>query len=480
MASLTTSFSALALTELLISACASGASTPATAHGSAADRTIRPVSGPASNYIKHVVVIIQENRSFENFFAGYPGANAPTYGCARNSSTNAETVARPAPRKTSSSSCPPSDIVVPLKKVTLQGSPGLKHDWQSSIGDWDSGNMDGFGEYEGVPGEDKAYSYVDRSQLRPYYTMARQYVLADEMFPTEYGGSFTAHLTLVAGTDDIELPGEAEVNYPNAEPDDCDSPPGTKSSYVQEQPYREVRLFKGPFPCFHQFNTMAEVLDTAGISWKFYATKLLDAGIWEPFEAIKYVRYGNDWKTNIIAPQTRFFSDVTGGQLAAISWVTPTRKDSDHPNSHSDAGPSWVASIVNAVGESSYWSTSAIIILWDDWGGFYDNSPPPQLDYRGLGIRVPCLIVSPYAKRNYISSVQYEFGSILRFVEEVNDLPPGAIGPTSEGYTDARAASLDDAFDFMRQPRKFEPIKAKYPLWYFAHEPPSNEPVDTE
>jgi phospholipase C len=308
--------------------------------------------------------------------------------------------------------------------------------------------------------------------------MAEQYVLADAMFPTEFGGSFTAHLTLVAGTDDIELPGEAEVDYPNATPDDCDSPPGTKSSYVT--PNRKEHLYQGPFPCFDQFNTIARVLDSAGISWQIYASKVLDAGFWEPFEAIKYVRYGKDWPKDIIAPQTKVLKDARNGHLASVDWVTPTKKDSDHPIAHSDTGPSWVTSIVNAIGESAYWRSSAIVILWDDWGGFYDNAPPPQLDYRGLGIRVPCLIISPYAKKNYVSHVQYEYGSILRFIEEVYGIPPGSIGPTRKGYTDGRAASLDDAFDFTQKPRAFVPIPSKYPASHFLHEPPSNEPVDTE
>jgi phospholipase C len=113
-------------------------------------------------------------------------------------------------------------------------------------------------------------------------------------------------------------------------------------------------------------------------------------------------------------------------------------------------------------------------------GGFYDNAAPPQLDYRGLGIRVPCLIISPYAKKGYVSHVQYEYGSILRFIEEVNGIPPGGIGPVSLGYTDARASSLDDAFNFKQKPRKFSKIPSKYPPTYFLDEPRSNTPLDTQ
>jgi phospholipase C len=478
----------LTLCALVFSAgCSSNASSTSQQYTYGAEEVLPDLMTPgaASSHIKHVVVIIQENRSFEDFFAGYPNANAPMSGCASPPPTTSvePPPAQPGPRDDTTTGCPPGDTRVNLHQVTFFNNPDLEHDWGSSMIDCNITKekvcqMDGFSAYGTKHGLYQAYAYIEHSEITPYWDMAKQYVLADEMFPTEFGGSFTAHLTLVAGTDDIVLPSEAEVNFPSHAPDDCDSPPGTKSSYLTSN--RMVHFFEGPFPCFDQFNTIAEVLDKIGVPWKMYATKVLDAGFWEPFEAIKYTRYGPDWQTNIIAPQNRVLTDAMHGKLASVDWVTPTQEDSDHPAHRSDTGPSWVASVVNAVGESKYWPTSAIIILWDDWGGFYDNAPPPQLDYRGLGIRVPCLIVSPYAKQGYVSHTQYEYGSILRFIEEVYGLRPGSIGPISEGYTDARAASLDDAFDFNQKPRKFSAIPAKYPLERFLREPPSNEPVDTE
>ena len=451
----------------------SGASVPASR--GASGRPVRQASGrSATSPITHVIVIIQENRSFENFFAGYPGANAPLTGCAS-----------PAPGgskfETGSGQCPAGDTAVALHQTTFEKNPDLKHDWESSLVDWNNRNMDGFAAYGTKYAIDAAYGYVERKQIQPYWQMAQRYVLADEMFPTEFGGSFTAHLTLVAGTDDIKLPGRAEVDYPSHS-GDCDAPPGTTTSYVQNKPYRRVHHHQGPEPCFGQFNTIAEVLDNAGISWRMYASKVLHAGLWEPFEAIDYVRHGPDWPGNISAPPVNILTDVGDGRLASVSWVTPLAQDSDHPQYLSDTGPSWVSSVVNAIGGSSYWNSSAIILLWDDWGGFYDNAPPPQLDYRGLGIRVPCIIISPYAKHGYVSHVQYEFGSILRFIEETYGLPAGSIGSLTQGYTDARATSLDDAFNFSQRPRAFRRIEAKYPKSYFLHEPSSalSLPVDTE
>ena len=467
-------FLVAALLGLIIPACSSSGNTlPGLTRA-------LPQSGSPSQYIKNVVVIVQENRTLENFFAGYPNANAPMSGCAIPNGTPGRRAIRQVVRRGSSSACPPGDISVPLKQITFDGLDGknidLAHNWDSSKADYHNGKMDGFSKW-GKPGQYEAYSYVEQSLIAPYWDMAQQYVLADEMFPTESGGSFTAHLTLVAGTDNIkQSPSEAEVDFPNNIPDDCDSPPGTISSYLTSNDVEH--RFKGPFPCFNQWNTMANVLDKAGVTWKYYATKVLDAGLWEPYEAMKYVRYGPDWKTDIIAPQTQVLKDAADGNLASVNWVSPSLADSDHPAYHSDLGPSWVASVVNAVGQSSYWNSTAIIILWDDWGGWYDNSAPPQLDYRGLGLRVPCLIISPYAKAGYVDHTQYEFGSILKFIEDVNGT--GTIGPPSQGYTDTRATSLDAAFDFKQKPRPFTVIPSKYPMSQFLRELPSYEPVDTE
>lgn len=460
----------LALLGLVVPAgCSSSAGPPADAI------RLLPQRRSPSHYISHVVVIVQENRTFENFFTGYPGANAPPSGCAiPEKKARPQNDGRSAPGGMKLQ-CPTGDIAIRLKPITFD-FVDLGHDWQTSQIDYDQGKMDGFSKFYGKNGPYPAYSYVKRSLIKPYWDMAQQYVLADEMFPTEWGGSFTGHLTLVAGTDDIDqAPSEAVIDNPTHAPYDCDAPPGTASSYVTYA--KKVHMNKGPFPCYDQWMSIANVLDDAGVSWKYYVTRKLDAGIWEPFEAMRYVRYGSDW-ANIIAPQTKILTDPGNGYLAAVSFVTPSTVDSDHPLGKSDQGPSWVASVVNAIGESSYWNTTAIVVLWDDWGGWYDNAKPPQLDYRGLGFRVPCLIISPYAKHGYVDNTQYEFASILKFIEEVYGTE--SIGPPSEGYTDQRATSLDAAFDFKQSPRAFVPIGSKYPSSHFLHEPASDAPVDTE
>ncbi len=448
-----------ALAVALGAGCASGRSS------SALPQAVVPGLSPtarslASDYIKHVVVIIQENRSFDNFFAGYPGADAPMEGWGRKDGKL---------------------VRISLHQDTFEVEPNLAHSYSAAILDWDGGKMDGFSKW-GVNGDDAAYAYIERSQVKPYWDMAKQYVLADHMFPTEFGPSWTAHITLVAGTDNvIQTPLQSLVDFSDSGLNDCDAPPGTKTDTLNQ--HRKESFATGPYPCFTQFKTMAQDLDQNNITWKFYVDGLHAPGIWSPFEAIKYVRRGPDWHKDMVAPETQVLTDAQNGSLAQVSWVTPNHDDSDHPGSHSDKGPSWVSSVVNAVGQGPDWSSTAIILLWDDWGGFYDNAKPPVEDFRGLGIRVPCLIISPYAKTHYVSRKHYEYGSILKFIEKVFNLPAlGQLRGASpwQGYTDTRANSLDDSFDFSQPARTFQVIHAKYPASYFFTMPRSNLPVDTE
>jgi phospholipase C len=129
--------------------------------------------------------------------------------------------------------------------------------------------------------------------------------------------------------------------------------------------------------------------------------------------------------------------------------------------------------VVNAIGESSYWNSTAIVIVWDDWGGLYDNIAPAQLGYGGLGFRVPAIIVSPYAKPGYVSTTQYEFGSILKYIENNWHMPP-------LHRTDSRAVSIADCFDYSQSPIQFKSIPSKYPRSFFLHRPPSDRPPDTD
>jgi phospholipase C len=417
----------------------------------------RPYVLPVGNYIKHVVIVVQENRSFDNIFTDFPGADS-----------------HPNPKRH-------DGTTVALHGIDFLGSD-IYHGWAQAILNWNGGRMNQFDlNYltNGQPAGNFPYARLRRSIVAPYWKMASQYVLADRMFPTEFGPSFTAHLDSIAGTSNL-TPRLALTDGPSEGPWGCDAPAGTVTSVVNA--HRAVTHNVGPFPCFAQFRTMADTLDAAHVSWKFYSPSVLNAGstfrFWTPFASIKNVRYGPDWTRNVVSPQTKILLDPAKGKLPSVSWVTPDGPDSDHAGWQSNSGPSWVASVVNAIGESPYWNSTAIVIVWDEWGGWYDHVPPPQLDFRGLGIRVPLLIVSPYAKAHYVSHTQYEYGSILKFVEQAFDLPP--LGPTSLGYTDTRANSLADSFDFTQRPRAFKPIPDLYRPSYFLNRPPSHAPADDQ
>ena len=415
------------------------------------------------HFIKHVVVIIQENRSFDNMFNGFPNADTQSYGYADENG---------------------KEVKVPLKSRSFtKGDLGdLPHGYAANIVECDpqgSGNsnckMDGF--YAAMqkwprPGEPATYpySYLPRTDTAPYWTMAQQYVLADKMYATEWGASFTAHIDLLAANTWLNNQKTlALVDTPSLGPWGCDSPKGTTTPTLDNKLHRNAN---GPFPCFDRYATLAKLLDNKHLPWHYYAAPPASFGyIYSTFDAIKWVREGNDWN-NVISPQTKILTDGSK-PLAPVTWVVPTGKDSDHPGQHSDTGPSWVADIVNTIGASSNWKDTAIVVLWDDWGGFYDHVPPPQLDYLGLNFRVPMLVISPYAKKGYVSHTQYEFGSVVKFIENVFTLP-------SLGFTDKRANGLSDAFDFSQKPRSFQKIPCKYPPSHFLNEPPQNGPLDTD
>lgn len=409
----------------------------------------------ASNYIKHVVVIVQENRSFDNMFYGFPGANTATQAQLSNGST------------------------IPLQALPLEGDYDLGHELNDFLTDWNMGRMNGFDQDGGantvcysqndgvacpqpVP-TNPAFSYVDHSEIVPYFTMASEYTLADNFFTSQIDSSYDAHLFLVAARSRI-------VNVPSNLPWGCDAPSGTTVSLML--PNRTVGT--GVFPCFDD-PTLGSELDSKGIDWRFYAPSIGGnlGEIWSSYDSFSQIRYGSDWNTKVVSPETTILSDIQRGYLAPVSWVVPKFENSDHPGSGVANGPSWVASIVNAIGNSQYWNSTAILVYWDDWGGYYDHVSPPQLDVWGLGVRVPLIVISPYARHGYVSHVQYESASVAKFIEIVFGLP-------TLGAADARANGLSDCFDYTQQPTSFERLPQPVPTEHFLHELPSNMAPDTD
>ncbi len=198
------------------------------------------------------------------------------------------------------------------------------------------------------------------------------------------------------------------------------------------------------------------------MTWRFYAGAVNgDGGIWSSYQAESRVYDGPDWAADVINPPSQFLTDIAAGSLANITWITPTYKASDHPGFDASQGPAWVASLVDAIGKSPFWSSTAIFIMWDDWGGWFDPVPPVYEDYDGLGFRVPLLMISPYAKKGYVTHVQYETSSVLRYIEDNFDLPQLAA-------SDARANDpASDAFDYAQKPRRFRKIFGGKSLSYW-------------
>ncbi len=348
--------------------------------------------------------------------------------------------------------------------------PGdLNHDRAGFTIEYNGGAMNGFDEVPtyGAPDPSTfAYATVPRSESAPYWSLAQTYTLADHAFASVSAGSYPQHQFLIAAQSDRVVEG------PNRLPWGCDAPRGTTTGVANAA----GEIVTGPFPCF-AYNTLATSLDGVRLPWRYY-TPAVDGGdpgglLWSAYDAIRAVRYGPEWKTSVVSPETEVLRDVAAGTLGAVTWVIPSFANSDHADSLSLSGPAWVTSVVNAIGGSRFWGSTAIFVLWDDWGGWYDHVAPPQLDALGLGFRVPLIVVSPYARHGYVSHVPYEYGSIVKFAEWAFDLP-------SLGQTDVRANNLFDCFDFRQKPARYVSLGTRRDARWFLRQRPDRRPPDRD
>ena len=250
------------------------------------------------------------------------------------------------------------------------------------------------------------------------------------------GPSFPNHLALIAAT------GNRTVDNPHGQTVDawgCDG--GPDSVVPVRAPSGSISYVR---PCFNT-KTIADLATEHKVSWKYYAPKYLSSGyIWAAFDAIKHIRYSPYWRQADV-PTTQFPSDVQSGRLAKLTWLTTDVADSDHPPSSICRGQDSTAQDINAIMRSKYWSSTAIVLTWDDFGGFYDHVAPPKQNNVSLGPRVPTIIISPYARPHVVSHAKYDFSSILKFQEEVFHLP-------RLNSHDSKALSLGRAFNFRQAP----------------------------
>jgi phospholipase C len=186
---------------------------------------------------------------------------------------------------------------------------------------------------------------------------------------------------------------------------------------------------------------LPDELEAKGLSWSYYAIDGENAFL----GAIRHVHDGPMWDN--VKPPTQFAADVDGGKMPAVSWLVPPKQDSEHPGGPSVCtGENWTVQQINTVMRSQYWHSTVVVVVWDDFGGFYDHVAPPHLDLYGLGPRVPALIISPWSRPGIVDHTLYEFSSIDRLIEDVFDLAP----LTSR---DAGADPLSGAFDFGARPQ---------------------------
>lgn len=371
---------------------------------------------PASQVIKHIVFIMEENRSFDNIFGRFPGADGVI----------TATVATGGHQTT-----------IPLLPEPYYLWHDLGHDLYDAEVSIDHGKMDGFSRetYSDLFGEKAVYQQLMPGNVPDLYAYARHFTLSDRTFAPVPGSTFPTHLHMVAAQDGgtISNPQDASNAW------GCDAVAGT-TVLIQKTPGHFVKRF----PCF-TFQTMADTFSRTHVSWTYYASPPSDLGyIWSTLDAFKQIRETPLWG-NYVRDERSFEADARAGRLPAFSWVTPRAAASMHPPIPVCPGENWIVDKVNAVMSGPDWNSTMIVLAWDDWGGYYDHVPPPPGDAMVYGMRVPLLIISPYARPGYVSHTVYTFESVLKTAEELWGLPP---------LTDADRSAHDllDSLDVTQAP----------------------------
>jgi phospholipase C len=430
------------------------------------------VQGSGSK-IQHLIFIVQENHSFDNYFGTYPGANGLPLALAIPVDPNQTSLGYVQPFHL--------DVSQPIMIVGDELPPGvadpdelqqssstapfhldnesigrdLSHAWVVAHEAYDNGKMDGF-----VAAEKSRITmgYYDRTDIPYYWDYGDQYVLDDNFFSSLMGPSFPNHLYIASGTNGplnnlpplcLQTPCKWIVNGHIV-----DNPPANFN-------WQGLSL---------DWSTLAQEMSNANVPWAWYdgEAKPTTPNIWDVLPLFTYFQNHPDQLSEHVRNTQSFITNIRNAQLPAVSWIIPgawvpptyptqcsaldvgygvgSASPSEHPPARSDCGMDYVAYLVNQVMQSQYWQSSAIIITWDDYGGFYDHVPPPRVDAFGEGFRVPTLVVSPWAKRHFIDHTQYEFASLLTLAEVNFNLP-------KLGTRDVSANNMMNSFDFTQTPQ---------------------------
>jgi phospholipase C len=352
--------------------------------------TVKIVSEP-TNRIEHILFLIQENHSFDNYFGTFPTADGFKLG---------------------------------MKMPLYSGGPGeiapfhfsfalghdLNHSWKTAHDAYHNGRMDGF-----ITAEHSldTMGYYDGSDLPNYWAYAHQFTLCDRFFSSLMGPSLPNHLYTIAA-----------------------------------QSGGEIRNRVLPPKGGYDYKTMADLLENSRITWKYYDGKANPHRfwLWNPLPGFKTFQNNPRLMSHLVS-NIEYFKDLRNGSLPAVAWIVPNIRESEHPPVNLQLGMWYTTAFVNALMKSPYWKNTLLVITWDDYGGFYDHVPPAQVDYYGYGLRVPTIVISPFAKPGYVDHSRYDFTSVLRTIENRFNLKP----MTSR---DANANDLSDSLDFNQTPNE--------------------------
>ncbi len=419
--------------------------------------------------VQHVVIIFQENRSPDNLFHGLKNT-LPTADIADSGQTS-------------------YGQTVPLTPLSLAGPYDLDHSHKGFEYMWNKGKMNGFDFATCNPAAGAtcpalaAYVYANPSDVAPYNFIAVNYGFANRMFQSNQGPSGPAHQFIIGGT---SQPTATSIFFASDNTNNQAIPRGATGC---DAPLTKRTNLVGPngmkastYPCF-EHGTLTDLLDNPpvgarqGLTWRYYTPT--EGSLWSAPDAIRHMCMPAGSPLKCAGPvfhngkvslnPAQVLTDIAQNQLASVSWVMPTAAESDHPLLSDGSGPSWVASVVNAIGASPYWANTVILINWDDWGGFYDHvSPPidPKYGYYENGFRVPLLVVSAYTPAGYVSQQTHTTGSILKFIETAFGLP---VIPPGD-FVDARSDDLMDFFNFSQPPRPFITVPAPLGPQFFLHD----------
>jgi phospholipase C len=416
-----------------LGAAGCGSSKPAGAADANPGVDAAPDAPPPATPIKHVVVVVKENHTFDNYFGAFPGAD----GVAQiQTSTGVITPPR-APDRT------PRDLC---------------HQHNCALTDYAGGAMNGWDLVAGASdGDNLVYAQYAEADIPNYWQYARHFALADRFFANMLGPSFPGHTFVLAAQ-----AGWA-IGNPNLQPLKpywgCDQDPTTLVTVENHTTNMEEQVF----PCF-DIPSLPDVLP-AGVDWKFYGTDFyVLSEIWSMFDAIKSIRMGPGW-SHVVDAAT-FDDDVDSGTLPAVTWLVDQDFDDEHPAIGSVcSGENWTVGHLNHLMNSPLWKDTAILFTMDDFGGWYDHVAPPRqygIDPArpyGLGFRLPLIIISPYAKPGSVFHEVSEQASIPRFIERVFGAP--ALSSLDPAAQDGQANDLFGAFDFTQAPLPPLPLQMR-------------------